>query len=213
MSLLISVAKLLKRYSIIESTEVNSLAVSAIQSTTLQLEGIIRTSFARSTTADQYWVNSNERPFTGEFPKLLLKNGFIDDTATYEVKTATELDLLSGQTAINAKYLKRDDEKGLLIITGTDIISPPITPFVISDRSFVQIDYTYGFTTTTTEFGEVYDSIPVWLEELALQISFWVYRELLNCGSKHSKSFKVPSMSSILDSHIRFFPSALPALI
>jgi len=210
---LVSVEVVRRRGGLQDIDEVNVRLSAALDAATLHLAGMLRTDFVRGTYQDQYWLDPQEKPYTDDFVRLLLTNGFVDGTQPFELRTAVQLADLALEDPVNSDYIKRHDERGTLLITGTDTIRPPLRPFFLEGQQFMQIDYTSGFTTVATEYGQLYIGVPTWLVEAATLTGLTLVGASTTCIEIEGKDKKLHiNLLPLVESHIRYFPSALAPL-
>lgn len=212
MNLLVSVKEFRTRFGLRDVEEINVNAAAAISASTIQLESILRTEFSRTVRQDRYWVDKDEFPFTGDFISIRLVSGLVDLSETYEIRVASQLDDFATESPIELKYVETNAEKGRVIITGTNSLRPVFRPFFLDDKMFLQVDYTSGLLTTDESYGRVYTGVPEWLKELGLNAAYKTYKLALGCKEKELTSYGT-IISSIIESHVRFYPSSLGPLV
>ncbi len=207
------------RGSIPESDDVNTRISIALDSATIHLASALRTTFDLTVNSDQYWVSPHEFPYTDQFVKLFLKQGFVDKDSNapnpYELRFAALLVDLASADLVEDEFLKRDDDKGQLLITGWDgagaANSTSLRLFTFSGEFFAQLDYTAGFSTKGSNFGKIFRDVPDWLEEAATMTALQIYRE--GCGELEGKAAAWAIIHALIEQYIRFMPSALKPLV
>ncbi|MGW8177529.1 MAG: hypothetical protein ACWGQW_01870 [bacterium] len=195
-----------------QGTDTLDQIYSAITGATLRLSAILLTSFDQATLTDRYYVDPQEKPYSDQYPKLFLKQGFVDTSAAYSLKMAEVYSNLASSDDVNTDYLIRDDERGLLMVTGSDYYGNFNFPFT-AESFYAQVAYTAGFTTKTDEsFGRVYDGIPDWLKEAAISLAVYLYHLSDDCDEDQGACGNADILS-LVEPHIRFYPSALKPLL
>lgn len=202
------------------SDEVNQRMSVSLDAATLYLSSILRTEFDLKTRQDIYWVDTQEFPWTDQFPKYYLKAGFVDygtpTPSLFELKMADYIEDLPNGSVVDATLIVRDNLKGQVLLTGTISGGSNISirPLTHSNRFFTSIDYTAGFAVEEGEFGDVYQDVPAWLQEAALMLSLKIYKmECNGDGSDKNTGGCCTDVLLLLQPYIRFLPSALKPLI
>ena len=192
--------------------EVQTKARYAIEAATTHLVSIIRTDFDEAAgIVDRFYVDTDEMPYVGEFPRLYLSRGFVTTAvSSLSVKAASILTELSGGTALNTDYLVLDATKGTLLITGTDEL-PIAGPSIVSgDRFFAQVTYDAGFAQSADAFGFIYEGAPDWLKEAAMILAKSIFDTGAPCADKDRNAQGCPcSIEGLVSRYIRFAPSAI----
>ena len=156
--------------------DVQNKARYALEAATTHLISYIRTEFDAQSVVDQYYVDTGELPFQGEFPKFYLTQGFVTTpVASMVIRTSDQLPEVGTATAIDTTYLRLDSNKGTVLITGTDRLPINALSPVSGDRYFAQIEYDAGFTASADAFGSVYDNAPEYLSEAALILAKQIF--------------------------------------
>lgn len=186
---------------------------SALKGATLRLSAVLMTEFDRATLTDKYYVDFEEHPYKDQFPKLYLNQGFVDSAQSYTVKLSSTYDTLGDEDDLDPKYLIRADQKGVLLITGSDYLGRFTLPFS-TGSFFAQVSYTAGFNQEADEnFGYVYTGIPAWLSEAAVSLATFLYKQGDDCDDgKCDNICGTDDISRLVEEHIRFYPSALQPL-
>lgn len=158
---------------------------SALISVTALLEQSLRIgSFARA-TATEYFLVQKDYPSYRNRPTLLLTNGFVQSLDTFisgpdrnEVATGG-----SESETVDAEDYTLDAEIGTISFW---------TPIPIVDVWY-KAEYTYGFTDT----DDIYDDVPVWLQQLTLDATI---QRLIANGSLNREEAVVKELISTFDS-------------
>jgi len=207
--------------------ELRQRAILSLGATTEHLRQLLRTSsFDQSVVTDQYWVNSNRRPFKDIFPKFQLSRGFVDTGASFEIKFSFLLEEIGnpGVTVVPAGQFIVEFERGIVLITGTETTTfglPHARIFAkfrpgIHDERFAQIVYTAGFTITAGTELDVYNNVPEWLKRAAIMLGKSIYAESA-CKTGQKRPVQVDAIGQDLlqfvNDKIRWHPSAMQPLV
>lgn len=194
--------------------DVTAKAQASIEAATLYIQTILRTEFDEATLADQYYVDTGEFPFVGEFPRLYLTQGFVSTpVASLTVRSADLLPDLAAATAMATDYLVLDANKGTVLITGTDQLPIGALAPITGDRFFLRIEYTAGFQSEADSYGSIYVDAPEYLREAAIVLAKSIFDMGQPCEPKDVNDKGCPcSVEKFLNRYIRFLPSALKPL-
>jgi len=194
------------RFGAPDTDSTNEKIAATLEAASVHLSSLLQTGFDAVTHTDIYWVDSEEFPFVDQFVRLRLRNGFVDSSATFEVRTASLVSELSSQDPLDLSDAVVDYEAGLILLTYEQNsyyqLSNPIT-----DRWFAQVDYTAGFQTQSDAYqGSVYQNVPSWLSEAALLQAYGMMEGV--CDPKRGNPV-CDSVIRLLEGKIRAYPSAL----
>jgi hypothetical protein len=195
--------------------DVQNKARFALEAATTHLISYIRTEFDAQSVVDQYYVDTGELPFQGEFPKFYLTQGFVTTpVASMVIRTSDQLPEVGTATAIDTTYLRLDSNKGTVLITGTDRLPINALSPVSGDRYFVQIEYDAGFTAAADAFGSIYQNAPEYLAEAALILGKQIFDNGQPCkdGEATGTNGCPCTIEHLITRYIRFVPSALKPL-
>jgi hypothetical protein len=195
--------------------DVQNKARFALEAATTHLISYIRTEFDAQSVVDQYYVDTGELPFQGEFPKFYLTQGFVTTpVASMVIRTSDQLPEVGTATAIDTTYLRLDSNKGTVLITGTDRLPINALSPVSGDRYFVQIEYDAGFTAAADAFGSIYQNAPEYLAEAALILGKQIFDNGQPCkdGEATGTNGCPCTSEQLITRYIRFVPSALKPL-
>lgn len=204
---LVSVEKVRNGLSARDIADVNNLIGTAIDQATAIISSVLGTSFDRTTYQDLFQLDTDSFQFSIKNLKLALSAGFVTDDEPLVVKFATTQALLATATAYDGFYSVRK-EGGVLIF-----------PDNLLGTGYALVDYTAGFE--FDEETEAYAAVPTWLQAAAVALSYEIYGVLkdddLKKDAKAKKEIsRIQPMSdavySILEPHVRFFPSAIQAI-
>lgn len=161
MTLVVSVADLRDALAFDDIDDVNVAIEQAIEQAQQSVADTIRSSIARATVIDEFWVGS-VNTYAGSNPQteLLLSQGFVDSGQTYTVYAAgsqTNLSSSSNRTDVRAQngvdHVVLDAEEGLIRIVDWDLT-----------RCYVRISYTAGFADNSGS-PAIYTGTPEWLKQ------------------------------------------------
>lgn len=195
--------------------DVQNKARFALEAATTHLISYIRTEFDAQSQVDQYYVDTGELPFQGEFPKFFLTQGFVTTAVSaLVIRTSDQLPDVATATAIDTSYLRLDANKGTILITGTDRLPINALSPVTGDRYFVQIEYDAGFTAAADAFGSTYQNAPEYLAEAALILGKQIFDSGQPCknGEATGTNGCPCTIEHLITRYIRFVPSALKPL-
>jgi hypothetical protein len=191
--------------------DVTAKAQASIEAATTHLVSILRTTFDEQTPTDQYYVDTGELPFVGEFPRFFLSQGFVTTaTSGIAMRIASTLADLAAASNTDAAYFVLDQTKGSLLVSGTDVTSISVPSPALSDRYFADITYTAGFTSKSDAYGTIYENTPDWLTEAAMILAKSIFDTGKACKDDNKNPQGCPcSIESLVNRYIRFMPSAL----
>lgn len=195
--------------------DVQNKARYALEAATTHLISYIRTEFDAQSLVDQYYVDTGELPFQGDFPKFYLTQGFVTTpVSSMTIRTSDQLPDVGSATVIDASYLRLDANKGTVLITGTDRLPINALSPVSGDRYFVQIEYDAGFAEQADAYGSVYVNAPEYLSEAALILGKQIFDSGQPCkdGEATGTNGCPCTIEHLITRYIRFVPSALKPL-
>lgn len=208
----------------------------ALVAATSHLSALIRTEFELVRIRDTFWLDNSTFPQPLHRNQFFLTQGFVvlDDTIAPSpvVKVDPRLEEIENADPVDLVHVRfsqgRKAHEGLVIISGTDTLNPPLRPFILTDRTYVTIEYSAGFRDkhdTTAPAGcsnKVFRDVPAWLHEAALQIAREI--ALIDVGVEESDSGKrtresgtrkrsvdvnLTMAENLVQRYIRFHPSYL----
>lgn len=191
--------------------DVQTKARMAVEAATTHLISIVRTEFDTTTLTDQYYVDTDELPFVGEFPRFFLSQGFVTTAVTgIAMRIASRLSDLAAASSVDTAFFVLDQTKGTLLVSGSDVTSISVPSPALSDRYFADITYTAGFTSKSDAFGTIYENTPDFLTEAAMILSIAIFNTGKACEDDDKNSSGCPcSIEGLINRYIRFLPSAL----
>lgn len=195
--------------------DVTAKARASIEAATLHLISIIRTEFdAVTAQVDNYYVDSGEQPYVGDFPRALLSRGFVTTVVgALVVKISDQLPDLPAASTITNDYTVLESDKGTVLLTGTDRLQINALVPISGTRFFMSITYDAGFTTKSDAFGTIYENTPEWLKEAAQIISKSIFDTGVPCDDKDKNSLGCCiSIEGLVNRYIRWVPSAIKPL-
>ncbi len=211
----------------------------ALVAASSHLTSILRTEFEQIRILDTFWLDNLAFPQDLHRNQFYLTQGFVEldpaIAAAPVVKVDPRLEEIVNATPVDPAHIRfsrgRRAHEGLVIISGTDTLNPPFRPFILTDRTYVTIEYTAGFRTKNDDSGpegcstKVFRDVPSWLEEAALQLAREV--ALIDVGVEESDSGKrtresgtrkrstdvnLTMAENLLQRYIRFHPNYLKPL-
>lgn len=177
--------------------EVIKALANAVNGATIHLNTVLRTDFAYQTHTETYRVDTTHSSYQDNFVRLYTKQGFIDTSATLEVRVADTLQSVASATPVPSEYVKVVPEKGIIMLEDEGEVP------ALEDNPFVELTYSAGFQTTTTQNGDLANNVPDWLKEAAVLVASNLYED------------RDPVSASIfmfLERYVRYFPHTLKAL-
>ncbi len=221
MAMLARVTDVITRGGLSQYQGIELTVVAALEAATVHLGEVIRTSFDYTPNKDIYWIDSDDRPFNGQFLKIHLSNSFVDLTVPLEMRAATELYNLPTQTPISNDYLLLKEDTGLILVTGSDRIAPPLRPFYLAGKTFLEVSYSSGFSVTATSYGSLHTGVPAWLKEVAIIAAIKLFKKMHDFGDEVAPTRGIGStdmtlgnlLYPLVERHIRFHPDAFKPLI
>ena len=191
--------------------DVQTKARMAIEAATTHLVSILRTTFDVTTPTDQYYVDTDEMPFVGEFPRFYFQQGFVTTAVTgIAMRIAARLADLAAASNIDTAFFVLDQAKGTLLVSGSDVTSISVPSPALDNRYFADITYTAGFTSASDAFGTIYENTPDWLTEAAMILSIAIFNTGKACEDKDTNAQGCPcSIEGLVNRYIRFLPSAI----
>ena len=191
--------------------DVQTKARMSIEAATTHLISILRTEFDTATLTDQYYVDTDELPFVGEFPRFFMSQGFVTTaTSGIAMRIAARLSDLAAAASVDTGFFVLDQRKGTLLVSGSDITSISVPTPALDDRYFADITYTAGFTAVADAFGTIYENTPDFLTESAMILAIAIFNTGKACEDKDTNAQGCPcSIEGLINRYIRFLPSAL----
>ena len=191
--------------------DVQTKARQSIEAATTHLVSILRTTFDVATPTDQYYVDTDELPFVGKFPRFFMSQGFVTTaTSGIAMRIAARLSDLAAASSVDTAFFVLDQSKGTLLVSGSDVTSISVPSPALSDRYFADITYTAGFTEKSDAHGTIYENTPDWLTEAAMILSIAIFNTGKACEDKDTNAQGCPcSIEALVNRYIRFLPSAL----
>ncbi len=199
MPILVDLDNMAERYGInLSVDDVEAKLIAAMNAATVMLEKAIRTSFARTTLSDVFWVDSSEKPWLNGFAEVLTSSGWLDSSQTLEVRIDPNLYSIDSQSAVDASNYMVNFTQGIVKLVPSDKWD-----VYVNDRFYLKLTATSGFETINSFYGQQYKNVPEDLQELAMQLGYSIYSE--DCEGTDCD--RLPAMFQImLDAVIRFHP-------
>ena len=237
---LATVEDLANRYLDLKPSENRRTAFDrALVAASSHLTSILRTEFEQIRILDTFWLDNLEFVQHRHRNQFYLTQAFVElDVAIAPapvVKVDPRLEDIANATPVDPAHIRfsqgRRNYEGLVIVSGTDTLNPPFRPFILTDRTYVTIEYTAGFREKNDQTGpkgcstRVFRDVPDWLHEAALQIAREV--ALIDVGVEESDSGKrtresgtrkrsvdvnLTMAENLLQRYIRFHPTYLKPL-
>ncbi len=192
--------------------ELNNAIASALEVATVALESGIRTSFARRTGADVFFIKPNEvSPSLFEY-HWRLTDGYVDSGQPFKVEMAYAYSDfgLGTATDITANCII-DYTKGLVSYLGGAIFSIR-TGVNKLDGNFVKVSYTCGFNLSAVQGEEdLYSGIPENIKQAAI-LKAIVHLDTVSPTLRHEKNsaYDPKAMntvySTIIQKVMRYYP-------
>lgn len=196
----VSDVQALIRFKVIE--EIDTAIDQALESATSALETKLRTPVNRHVGYDIFRLKPVVTdPSIFEY-HLRLSRGFVDEEATFTVRTAGSIAALTGDSAVNITAdCIVNKEQGILSYVGGAL-----------NGLFCRVDYTAGFL----DNGETYEDVPDWLNKAACFHAI-VSIDAISPKLRGDESNETPTAGlrriygEIIGKHIRYYPKhALP---
>ena len=172
MAKIISVKTLREALGYDDSPQVNDCLSKALDSATLYIESIIKTSLTLNTTnediydADEY----REKTSRGGRGSLYLLNGFVDE-ATVVVSLATSLYDWSDEVIVDTTKVFTKGVKGVVYLDLTELNIGHTS--YLGGQPYIKVAYTSGFS---KDASGVFKDTPDWMDESAKFIARELYR-------------------------------------
>lgn len=182
------IEKVRSRGQISDTPETNQLVQIALEQATLQLQELFESNFDRATNVvDQFFYNLSDyyNPRLPNHLHLRLNTGFLfeDVGFTTSVKLASTRPALSSAAAVDSDDVIVDLVRGQVTITGTTSVELGSSVGTIAGIGYAQVTYHHGFELETDvpedPYGPYYTGVPVWLENLAADLAYNRYVELM----------------------------------
>jgi len=210
----------------------------ALVAATSHLTSILRTEFDQIRILDTFWLDNLAFPQNLHRNQFYLTQAFVEldpaIAAAPVVKVDPRLEEIANATPVDPVHIRfsrgRRAYEGLVIVSGTDTLNPPFRPFILTDRTYVTIEYTAGFRTRADNSfsggARVFRDVPAWLEEAAVQLAREV--ALIDVGVEESDSGKrtresgtrkrsvdvnLTMAENMLQRYIRFHPNYLKPIL
>lgn len=210
------------RLGALEVSDIENLLYSCLVSATVQLSVKLKNKdfSAVVSKVDEFSLDYHTAFRDDRYLSFTLNNGFIDSTTNaVSLVYGTTPDELDNATPVASKFLRIDEEKGLVILDLWGLQEAMPTAYrKLKPSSFYQylfrITYDSGFASKSTSAGKEYTGVPAWLKELALLKAREIYflTNPLTSTDSQPKDSSI-NMSCLLDSHVRFFALSLTPII
>lgn len=207
MAILVGAARIRDRLELTDKLPTLTHAVEeALKISATEMERILRTRFAQAAVVDEFHVVKSRQTGKRFSVKLKLSRGFLDTGVTVTAIHATtrlNLDKAGEITDLRSPddLVTVDHDAGVVMINDTEF-----------DNQYVRIGYTAGFTVDSST-PPVYQSIPQWLEDLAVQHAIIELNTNPNLRVEEQKPADVSLLARLfqraLAPQIRYYPGAL----
>lgn len=198
---LVSVEDVRERGGLADVVDLNDRVHEALKLTTRRLATQTRSEFSQKTVTDRFVIFATDI-LPGPLVKLKLSQGFVDEGVQAVVinKANTMKALRTGDsTLVDAVTYDVQVDKGVIVIEADE----PTIPGAI------EVIYAAGFATTTKQpYGEVYQAIPEWLFEAAVQWGLQTY-DWLGDSKRTTRKLEKELEYGLIESHIRYFGDTL----
>jgi hypothetical protein len=221
MAMLTSVEEMIARFGIPDEDTTLVKLVYSLEAATARLESELRTEFAYATgLVDRFKTPTPGSASSDASGRLFLKlsRGFVKGGSVV-VRASYDLDLLEDAPAITGKYVEPFLEKGLVKISPKfteDYVLSVYRGMPVRSMYYLYVEYDAGLQLIADQYGSVYQGVPGWLKELAMQLSYMLHKQSLDCDSSKGKAGVSGNswspFSCLLQSHVRYLPYAVSPL-